>query len=659
MYTLRQIRRWSWLAALAGLAWFAPAASASCLVNPDPQISRLQELVEQDASLALTQARNLLSAISPMPVSEISENAARAAALYAVEAQAYSILELDTESRAAADKGFALAPNRRDPVHLELLMSYADSVYDKAGLTAAIEAIEAARALQAPGSIADTCLLIRRGLLEHRQSREDLAIVTLTQAYRASIAPQITEPHIMSADTLSLVMRSMGDFTQALALNQEKIDWDAAHGATMALSVSRFMRGQILKLMGNYNGAIGEFTQARKLSESLADSQGVAFADQRICESHFELGLLKQADRECFNALRLFSAAKAMDSVKETQFLQARIDLASGHAERALESLDSVLDLGGADMLPREVGAIYEARAQANAALHNYREAYADLQEFSKRYRTANDAERIMQAGALRARFETDREVERNATLQRELASSQERSHRQAAQLRWNAVVVITGIWVIVLLIYFLIANRRYRQQLQRLASQDSLTGLPNRRRTVELAMAALQEANEANRPLTIAVIDMDHFKVVNDRCGHATGDFVLTEFARAGREALRDPDILGRWGGEEFLLVMPDTPLELAAASLDRLRTLVYGIKLPATASGLRVSFSAGLASTEIAVLSLDELIARADEALYMAKNEGRDQIRLAGSSSTTHQTSNTGSRRALRLLRLPGNLP
>ena len=167
--------------------------------------------------------------------------------------------------------------------------------------------------LQPRGSPADTCLLINRGLLEHRQGREDLAIVTLTQAYRASGAPAVTEAHIMSADYLSLVMRSMGDYSQALALNQEKIDWDTAHDATMSLSVSRFMRGQILKLMGDYDASIAEFAKARKLSVALGDSQGIAFADQRICEAHIELGQLEAAQRECASAMRTFSAANSAD----------------------------------------------------------------------------------------------------------------------------------------------------------------------------------------------------------------------------------------------------------------------------------------------------------------------------------------------------------
>jgi diguanylate cyclase len=198
---------------------------------------------------------------------------------------------------------------------------------------------------------------------------------------------------------------------------------------------------------------------------------------------------------------------------------------------------------------------------------------------------------------------------------------------------------------VIALLIYFLVANRRYRHQLVKLASQDSLTGLPNRRRTAELATAALAEASAAS-PLTVAVIDMDHFKVINDRCGHATGDFVLKEFARIGRETLRESDVLGRWGGEEFLLIMPAATLEFALASVERMRTLVFGIRLPASGAGLQVSLSAGLATSGSHGRSLDEMIARADSALYVAKNEGRDLVRVADESFL----STTAIRRAIR---------
>jgi diguanylate cyclase (GGDEF)-like protein len=204
----------------------------------------------------------------------------------------------------------------------------------------------------------------------------------------------------------------------------------------------------------------------------------------------------------------------------------------------------------------------------------------------------------------------------------------------------------VSGVLVIALLIYFLVTNLRFRQQLVRLASTDGLTGLPNRRRTVELASAALTEANATQQPLTIAIIDMDHFKFINDRCGHATGDYVLKEFARMGRDSLRAGDVLGRWGGEEFLLVMPEATADVAITALERLRTLVFGIVLPPSGAGLRVTLSAGLAMNEKPTRSLDELVARADAALYVAKNDGRDLVRFAEERFLT----TSGIRRASR---------
>ena len=617
-------------------------AAAACIPNADPAIRALQILVDQDANAALKKVAQLLKTelTAPMP------NGQRLASLYSVQAQAYSILELESKARDAVFKGLKYATDNTDPVRIMLLSLYAENVYDQAGIAAAVKTTEEAQAVQKRGSLEDICLLIGRGLLQYREDREDLAIGSLTQAYRSSTTPALAEPHVLAAGVLATVLRGMGDYPQALALNQEAIDWDTAQHAPLALSVDRFLRGRILILMQKYAQAIDEFDDARKLSNMLNDTQGVAFADVRVCESRIELGQLIKARAACENALFTFIASRFSDEVKETEALLARIDLAEGHPEKALATLNEVLDHSGTDVLPLRVASLYQWRARTNAALHNYRDAYNDLSEYTRRYVSTNDADRTKQAVALRARFETDREIERNALLKRELDLSHEQSQRQAQQLRWNAIAAVSAVLVIALLMYFLVSNFRYRQQLVRLASTDGLTGLPNRRRTAELATDALAAATESDKPLTIAIIDMDHFKFVNDRCGHATGDYVLREFARLGRESVRPEDALGRWGGEEFLLIMPDATADVAIATLERLRTLVFGINLPPSGAGLRVSLSAGLATRDRQVRSLDELIARADAALYVAKNEGRDLVRVADEKFL----STSGIRRVVR---------
>jgi len=632
------------LCAVLLIAWvFSPApAPAACLPNPDPAIRALQKLVDQDAHAALKKVEALLGVEN----SSAHADPQRLAALYSVQAQAFSMLELESKARDAVFNGLKYATDNTDPVRVDLLSTYAENVYDQAGIAAAVRATEAAQSAQKRGSLADICLLVGRGLLQYREDRQDLAIGSLTQAYNASAAPAFSEPRVLAASVLSTVLRGMGDYPQALALNQEAVDWDIAQHAPLALSVNRFLRGRILVLMGKHAQAIDEFLEARKISAQLDDSQGVAFADVHICEAQVELGQLDQAKPACRAALPTFIASKFWDQVKETQALLARIDLAEGHADKALAILNEVLDHGGTDVQPRRVAELYELRARTNAALNNYRDAYADLVEYIRRYTATNDGDRNKQVAALRARFETDREIERNALLKRELDLSQEQSQRQAQQLRWNAIAAVSAVLVIALLIYFLVTNLRFRQQLVRLASQDGLTGLPNRRRTVELANAALAEANASHTPLTIAIIDMDHFKFINDRCGHATGDYVLKEFARMGRESLRAGDVLGRWGGEEFLLVMPEATADIAIAALESLRSLVFEIVLPPSGAGLRVTLSAGLAVNEKPTRSLDELIARADAALYVAKNDGRDLVRLADEKFLTTSKIRRASR-------------
>jgi diguanylate cyclase (GGDEF)-like protein len=631
-----------WLCLVLSALTVPSSVRAACLPDADPAMRILQTMVGQDAKAALRKVQSQLA----LDVAAVPRNARRLASLYGIEAQAFSILELETDARAAVAQGLQYAPDLRDPVRLDLLATLAENVFDQADIESADQAIAAAHAVQAAGSLADTCLLIGRGLLQSRAGRDDLAIGSLSQAYQASNAPRFAEAHSLAAGTLSSVLRNTGDYPQALNLNQEAIEADIERHAPMQLSVDRFLRGRILMLMHKYASAIEEFEDARRLSGQFDDSQGVAFTDVRICESRIQLGQLDRAAASCDNALAVFTASKYSDEIKDTQALLARIDLAQGRPEKALATLDHVLAQGGADLLPIRIAGLYELRSRTRAALHDYRGAYADLGEYMRRYTTANDLERARQVAALRAQFETDREVGRNALLKRELDVSRERAERQALQLRWDMILTLSGALVIAALIYFLFTNLRYRKQLTKIANEDGLTGLPNRRRTAELADAALSEARDTQAPLCIGLLDLDHFKIINDRCGHTAGDQVLREFADAGREVLRPGDVLGRWGGEEFLLVMPNATMEVALATLDRLRTRLFGVQLPSAGVGLRVSVSAGVVSNLQHGRSLDELIARADAALYVAKNEGRDLVRVADENFL----SSTGIRRIAR---------
>jgi diguanylate cyclase (GGDEF)-like protein len=623
------------------LACFADAARADCLESPYPDVRPLEALRVQDPKRALEAIGTALAAAQRSAPADKRH----IAALYAIAAQSYSLLELDADARSAASSGLELAPEPTDVTRLMLQIAHAENVYDSAGIDSAITAIEAARSLQSHGSRADVCLQITLGRLQYRHGRADLALLTLTQAYRASLTLAAAEPRVAAASALSPVMRVVGDFAQALALNQESIDWETQHDAKLSLSVARYLRGQILSEMHDNKAALEETRQARKLSVELADQQGIGFADLATCSDRLELGDPGAARGDCESALRIFSASHSADVIKEAQTLLARVDLAEGHADRALAALTDVLSQGGVEVQPRQLPGVYHVRAQANAALHKYGDAYRDLDEYLRRYVANVDAERAQQVAALRARFETDREIERNDSLQHQLELARERAERQRIQLRWVVAAITASGIVIALLTYLLIANLRYRKQLVRLATRDSLTGLRNRGRIAAVATEALAAAYETQQPLSVALIDLDRFKALNDHFGHATGDRVLKEFAALATAAIRPTDTLGRWGGEEFLLVLPNTTLDTAMEMLNLIRRKVAQIELEGW--DLRVSISAGLATSGQGAYSLDEILARADVALYKAKNSGRD---LVCYSEESFLSASTGVRRALR---------
>jgi diguanylate cyclase (GGDEF)-like protein len=635
------------LLALALCAASPIIARAECFQITDPAYSALDPLVDRNATQALSAASARLPALErAVPPADSRQ----LAALYAVQADAYSILELDDDALATAARGLALVSRPTDPLRLELLYTEAYNVRTQAQVHNTLGIIEKARAQQPRDSLSGVCLGIALGALERRAGQYALATRTDTVAYRDSETPARTEAHADAAIELSSALQSVGDYEEALTLVREKIAWDTAQSDSLDLAVSSYLEGEVLNKMREFGAAIEVFERARSISVSLGDHQGIAWDDMQICQALIELNQYQAARARCSNAAAVFAASKSMYVLKETQEYLAEIDLQNGHAPQALGILNHVLDHNGTDMDPSTVGIAYRTRAQAHSALHDYRRAYPDLEEYLRRYRAENLVRSLRLQETVKERFLAEQEVARNAVLQHQLELTRQRATRQTQTLRWVAAADTAGVLVIALLSYILITYLRHRRELMRLAREDNLTGMPNRGHTAGLATAALEAAATEHQPLTVAIIDLDHFKSINDRCGHAAGDYVLKEFARVSRGSLRAGDILGRWGGEEFLLILPDTTLDDALASVERLRALALAIQVPSSTPGdpVRVTFSAGLATTAEGARSLDEIIARADAALYQAKNQGRDLVRIDHES---YQTASTAVRRALRL--------
>jgi two-component system, cell cycle response regulator len=168
-------------------------------------------------------------------------------------------------------------------------------------------------------------------------------------------------------------------------------------------------------------------------------------------------------------------------------------------------------------------------------------------------------------------------------------------------------------------------------RRLEALIFEDALTGLANRRSILTQLGGAVSGARRHGRPLSLAIVDIDHFKAINDQHGHDEGDRVLISVAKSLRTHLRAEDQLGRLGGEEFLALLGDADAPAALAAIEKLRVDV-------SASGGAVTISAGVATWD-GDEPADSLLRRADEALYEAKRTGRDRVLAAPPPATLHR--------------------
>ncbi|PHV10136.1 tetratricopeptide repeat-containing diguanylate cyclase [Chitinimonas sp. BJB300] len=376
----------------------------------------------------------------------------------------------------------------------------------------------------------------------------------------------------------------------------------------------------------------------RTLREALSYAEGLK-EQAGIAVVRYRLSLILIAQHQPEQALRLLDSAQTVferDNNLELICLSllARSEALAMDGARAskvaLEALEKAQTLNDRIPSERRELAMREAASRIYKLLGRYPEALAELEEWSKTYRSNNLRLNRALLTEMQARFDAQRQQVEFALL-----TSEKKRHAaelQAGQNRRLLLWLGLAACILVVLALMLLLSRQIRQKRRfaDLALMDELTGAPNRRHILAYGKGQLDACRAVGQPYCVAMIDLDHFKSINDRFGHEGGDMVLRQFAAACQHALRQGDLLGRVGGEEWLLIMPSTQGSELPLVFTRLRDAVQTQAMPGLPAELRVAFSMGAAEA-IPGESFDKLVQRADTAMYAAKKNGRDQLCFA----------------------------
>jgi diguanylate cyclase (GGDEF)-like protein len=575
-------------AAAAALCLSAGDARAACLAEQSGRLAALEQQAFRDPRAGLVAVTTALEQRSGAP-------AAERAALNAIAADTSRQLGLSKQSVTYANAGLSLLPlGDISELAVRLRTVRALVSTNLGGIDAAIVDLSRLAEVVKARPLSLGCVLRDRGWLHFRDGDNDQALDDLLRAYQLLSQHATREEAMVAAGRLSMAEFSVRDYPQALALVDESIDFFRKQKAPVRLATALDRRASILTAAGRHDEALVTANEALRIHIAAEDKVGTGLSELRLCSVEAARGAFVVAQQWCDRAEATLAQTSGMDDNDHRTLaaLRGKLALDQGNAREALLQLDRAIAPGGAEPA-YDITELHAMRAKAYAALGNYAAAYAEQTEYLQRVNAQSELDRTRQLAQQRVQFETDREKQKVQLLEKDSALASIRLQSQARATRLAAMAGLAALLTALALAYALLANRRHRAQLITQAERDYLTGLLNRRAIVRAGAAAMKQAQHSQRTLLIGLIDLDHFKAVNDQYGHAVGDKLLQHFALTVKSLMRDHGLVGRYGGEEFLVIFwgdkLDAAIQLAEILRDAVRdatVTVDGVKVGATLS-------------------------------------------------------------------------
>ena len=622
------MRRSPCLALVAALLAATPAAAQtpSAAVRWVAEAERLQH-TDAEATYRLTQrALPLLTAPAHAP-----------ARMKALVLRCWASSEAAPDSLPAyAESGVREAMRAKDDTATSALRVCRGYGYEGAGRTREAMAeyelgVAEGRRLKKRALLADA--LVLRGGLRYYRGEFTGALQDLDEAYRLYVALQngIQQRFALNAIANVYADSRVAQYERALDYYRQVLEANRAAGNERGIATSYYNLGGTLERMGRLEEALAEYRRGLAMDRRRGDAGEVA-VDQRAIGA-----LLNRLGRPA-EGLVMLDSAMAHFRALEDEELMAQGRLSRGIALRMLGRTDDALaELEAARVHfaatdnRRFLEKVHEERALSYAATGAWDQAYRARSAQLELQRALGEQAREEQTSRLRVQFDAEKKEAENRALTREntlrgqaLAARARVARLQLAVLALSAAVIAA----LGLLVWRQVRNAR---RLRITALTDELTRLPNRRHTLMVADEQVRAARVRGTGFGVLVLDVDHFKRINDTFGHEVGDAVLRRVADAFRASLRDGDHVGRTGGEEFVAVLPGAAAGAAAEVGERLRASVERTDFADLDPALRVTVSVGAAVWQPDDTTFAATCKRADDSLYRAKQSGRNRVELA----------------------------
>ncbi len=468
-------------------------------------------------------------------------------------------------------------------------------------------------------------LAFTRGMLEQYNT----SLQELQLAYQVALKLEQQDLIAMVNDAYAAVYGYMGDYPRSIEYSMKALE------SFQKLGYREHVASAIQGLASTFRYS-GQWEQAERYFQEYLRSTAYAPGESRLYYGNYGLALTFAEQGDCERAVPAIGLALGYDGPEDydAELLKelAKCEAAAGNIEAAQVAYEAAASILGA--MPELEGTSWMLELDYVRSIIAFQsgkpeQAYKILDVYQRSYIEQMDQRSSNRMNMLRAGLESERKDLEISLLERqaEVNRLQVESHQSANQTQRYLIILVVALCLMVLagLMFQWRSNRR----ILALSHRDGLSGLYNRAYTFAYLEDVIPRIAVESGGLSVILIDIDNFKAINDSYGHPVGDSVIREVSNMGASLLRNRDIMGRIGGEEFLCVLPRTTSEQCAQVAERLLAAIANHRFK-TAEGeeFSVSISIGIADYDSALKNADQLYARADRALYQSKASGKGRI-------------------------------